>query len=149
SIPARWSDGQTITAHDFVYSWRRAVDPKTAASLADYLSPLRNAAAILAGKRPPYDLGVEAPDDFTLRLQLDTPAPYLLQLLRHTIYYPVPSHVVEKARAEGRETQWTRPGTIVSNGPFVLAEWRPYDFIKVRKNPNYYQAALVRLEEIV
>ena len=149
SVPALWSDGTTITAHDFVYSWRRAIDPRTAAQLADYLTIIRNGKDISQGKRPTRDLAVSAPDDFTFRVDLAEPAPYFLSLIVSPMFRAVPRHVVEKARLAGRESLWLKPGTIATSGPFVLTEWRPYDFVRVRRSATYYQANMVRLEEIV
>ena len=148
SVPARWSDGTTITAHDFVYAWQRAADPRTAAPAAGYLSVLRNAPDILKGKREPKDLGAAALDDFTVRIDLGEPVPYLLTLLVTPVFKAVPRHVIDKARREGREANWTQPARIVTSGPFVLTEWRPYDYVSVRRSPTYYQADLVRLDGI-
>src|SRR5215467_1239413 len=81
ALPARWSDGTTITAHDFVYSWRRVLDPAVAAELAYLFYPLRNAQKIGAGKLAPDRLGVRAHGDYTLEVDLDYPAPYFLELV--------------------------------------------------------------------
>jgi oligopeptide transport system substrate-binding protein len=149
SAAARWSDGSTITAHDFVYAWRRAVDPRTAAPVGSYLSIIKNAGQILAGKIAAGELGVSAPDDFTLIVDLEEPAPYLLSLLSLSVFSAVPSLVVEKARRMGHEERWVKPEFIVTSGPFVLAEWRPYNSIRVRRSRTYYQADLVGLDEVV
>lgn len=148
SLPARWSDGTVVTARDFVYAWQRAVDPKTAAPVGSYLSVVKNAQRVLAGKVAPRDLGVRAPDDFTFVVDLEEPAPYLLSLMVHLVFRAVPQDVVEQARRSGHGDNWARPGTIVTSGPFTLEEWRPYELVRVRRSPTYYQADLVKLDEI-
>jgi ABC-type oligopeptide transport system substrate-binding subunit len=148
SVPARWSDGTVITAHDFEYAWRRVADPRTAAVSVDYIALLKNGEAIVAGKRPPKDLGVRAADDFTLKIDLEQPAPYLLSLLAHTEFRAVPRIALEKADRAGRGDRWFRPESIVTSGPFHLVEWRPYDYVRVGRSATYYQADLVRLQQI-
>ncbi|HKZ74644.1 MAG TPA: ABC transporter substrate-binding protein, partial [Steroidobacteraceae bacterium] len=112
-----WSDGQRLTAQDFVYSFRRIADPKTAAtSMAVNVDLIRNGAAIIRGRMKPDALGVSAPDAETVRVELERPAPYFLSIVATAAFAPVPRRVIEK---HGRA--WTRPGTLVSNGPFVLA----------------------------
>lgn len=148
SVPARWSDGTVITAHDFEYAWRRVADPRTAAASVDYVALLKNGEAIVAGKSPPETLGVRATDEFTLQIDLEHPAPYLLSLLTHGEFKAVPRAVVERADREGRGDRWCRPGAIVTSGPFHLVEWRPYDYVRVRRSATYYHADLVKLREI-
>jgi len=91
----QWSDGKPVTADDFVYSWRRILDPKTAANYASMLYVFKNAQPINAGRMATDQLGVRAVDDKTLEVQLENPAPYLPELLAHMTTLPVPSHVVE------------------------------------------------------
>ena len=141
--PARWSDGTVITAHDFVYSWRRAINPETGAFYAVLLYYLKNAADINAGKRSPDDLGVRAADDFTLSVELATSVPFFVHLTAVSIYSAVPRQAIEAAG-----DSWTDPRNIVTSGAFTLQEWRPYDQVVVVKNPRYYEAELVRLREI-
>jgi ABC-type oligopeptide transport system substrate-binding subunit len=136
SVPARWSNGTLVTAGDFVYSWRRLVDPRTASANASDPAMVVNALDIVAGKRGPDQLGVEALDDFTLRVRLVTPAPYFVSVVAQPDFMPVPRNTV------------VRRDKVIGNGPFVLAEWRPYDLLRVRKNPIYYERDLVRLDEI-
>lgn len=140
---ALWSDGVPVTAEDFVFSWRRLVDPATASSYAYFLHLLKNGAAISAGKMPPSALGATAVDARTLKLALEHPAPYLLELLTHGTTYPLPRHVVTE---KGKE--WARPGNYVSNGPFTLKAWIPNDYVLVEKNPRFYDAANVALERV-
>jgi oligopeptide transport system substrate-binding protein len=149
ALPARWSDGVVITAHDFVYAWRRVVDPKAASPNAATLYVIRKAEEINRGREPADALGVRALDDFTLQVDLGTPTPFFLQLQSQRMFRAVPRHVIEQAAARGRETSWTEPGRIVTSGPFILREWRPYDQLVVVRNPRYYESALVGLDEIV
>src|SRR6185312_7936466 len=115
---ALWSDGAKVTADDFVFSWQRILDPKMAAGYAYFLYVLKNAEPINKGKLPTSALGVRALDERTLEMTLEHPAPYLLEMLTHMTMFPVPRHLVE---AKGKD--WTRPGTYVGNGAYVLTEW--------------------------
>jgi oligopeptide transport system substrate-binding protein len=143
SKPARWSDGVTITAHDIVYSWRRVLDPVTGATYSYLMHYLRNAEEISAGKLKPDKLGLRAIDDFTLEIELRTPAPFFLQLLSHRVFCAVPHHTVE---AYG--PSWTDPEHIQASGSFVLREHRPNERIVLTRNAHYYEPAIVALQEI-
>jgi oligopeptide transport system substrate-binding protein len=139
----QWSDGQPVTAEDFVYSWRRILNPKTASTYAYFLYPMKNAEPVNAGKMPLTALGASAPDAKTVVVQLEHPAPYLLEFMCHHTTYPVPRHVIE---AKG--DQWAKPGNHVGNGAFILAEWVPNDHITLTKNPRFYDAANVKLTKL-
>jgi oligopeptide transport system substrate-binding protein len=141
---AQWSDGNPVTADDFVFSWRRILDPATAASYAYFLYLVKNAITINAGKLPGTTLGVRAIDARTFEIQLVHPAPYLLEMLTHTSTMPLPRHMVA---AKG--PQWTRPGTYVGNGPFVLKQWVANEYVLVEKNPRFYDAANVALNQVI
>ena len=141
---ALWSDGKPVTAEDFVFAWRRLLDPETASSYSYFLYLVKNAQAINARKLPGSALGVRAVDARTFEIQLIHPAPYLLEMLTHTATMPVPRHVVE---VKGRE--WTRPENYVGNGPFVLKQWIPNEYILVEKNPRFYDAANVALKQVI
>lgn len=141
---AQWSDGAPVTAEDFIFSWRRILDPKMASPYAYFLYPLKNAKPVNSGKMPGTDLGVRALDPHTLELTLEHPVPYLLEMLTHMTMYPEPRHVVA---AKGKE--WTRPGNYVGNGAFTLAEWVPNDHITLVKNPRFFDAANVALEKVI
>ena len=141
--PAYWSDGTFITAGDFVYSWRRAVDPATAASRAFLLYALRNGEAVNAGKMEPAKLGVRAIDDLTLEADLEEPAHYFLELVSNRIACATPEHTI---RSAGR--RWTEPGSMVCSGAFRLRARRPYDDIVIERNPLYYDAGHVALNDI-
>jgi len=140
----QWSDGKPVTAGDFVYAWRRILDPKTAAAYASILYVFKNGQAVNAGKMKPEELGVRAIDDKTLELQLENPAPYLPQLLMHMTAFPLPSQVVE---SKGRD--WTKPGNYIGNGPYTLAEWTPNDHITLVKNPKFFDAANVKIDRVI
>ncbi len=137
-----WSDGVPIDSASFVWSLRRLFDPRTAAPSASLLYVIRNAREVNTGALPPERLGVAAPDPRTVVLELTQPAPYLLDLLVHRAF-PVPRHAIEKW---GRD--WTRAGRIVSNGAFVLGEWRSGSHVKLLRNPRFHEASQVRLDAI-
>ena len=141
---ARWSNGDPVTAADFVYAWRREVDPKTAAEYAGALGPIVNALAIATGKAPVDSLGVKAIDPLTLRLSLTAPTPYLLSVLTDNYMQPLHRATIERYR-----DSWTRPGHMVSNGPFELAGLVIGDRITLVRNPYYWDAAHVRLTRVV
>jgi oligopeptide transport system substrate-binding protein len=151
SVPARWSDGALVTAHDFVYAWRRAVDPKTAADYASLVYYVKNAEEINAGKAGlrAEDLAVRAQGDFAFQVDLRAPAAFFPKLLPLAIYAPTPRQAIEAAKGRGLESSWTQPENIVTNGAFRLARWLPYDEIVVTKSPTYYEADLVDLDRIV
>jgi oligopeptide transport system substrate-binding protein len=140
---AAWSDGVPVSAEDFVFSWRRALDPTIAAPYAYFLYLVKNAAAINAGKMPPSALGAHARDARTFEVQLEHPAPYMVEMLMHHSTYPLPRHVV---MAKGKE--WARPGNHVGNGAFKLVRWRPNDHVLAEKNPRFFDAANVALERV-
>ncbi len=147
----RWSNGEPVTAHDFVWSWRRALDPAMGNLYAYMLYPVLNAEAYATGKiDDPELLGVRALDDMTLEVTLNEPTPYFLQLLDHYSSFAVPRATVEKfGAATDRFTRWTRVGNIVSNGAFQLREWHLNRRIVVEKNPHYWDADAVRLNGVV
>ncbi len=146
--PARWTDGTVITAHDFVYSWRRAIDPATAATFAYVLYYVRNARDIQEGRKPATQLGVCALDDFTFDVELTRPAPLFLKLIGSPVLACVPRHAIEAAKRRGVPAAWVQPGNIVSSGAFRLKEWRPYQRLILERNPEYYDAHLVSLDEV-
>ena len=139
----RWSDGTALTSEDFVYSYRRLLTPATAAQSAGLFFVIKNARAIATGGAAPETLGVTAPDPRTVVFELEFPAPYFAQLLANTQAAPVPRHVIEKL---GRD--WARPGTLVSNGPYQLAERVPQSYVKLVRNPNYHAASEVKIDEV-
>jgi oligopeptide transport system substrate-binding protein len=140
---ARWSNGDPVTAHDFVFGMQRGCDPATLSKYGFILSPIKNADEITAGKLPPAELGVRALDDHTLTIELANATPYFLGLLTHSMTYPL-----HRPSYEQHGNLFTRPGNLVSNGAFVLAEWVVQSHLKVVRNPHYWDAANVKLEEI-
>lgn len=140
----KWSDGTPLTAHDFVYSFQRILNPVTAARYANILYNIKNAEAVNSGKLQDLDkLGVKAIDDYTLQIRLEAPTPYFLAQLKHHTAYPVPKHVVEKF---GKK--WVAPEHIVCNGPYMLKEWKSHEYVHLVRNPLFYDADEVNLEEV-
>ena len=141
---ARWSNGDPVTADDFVYSWTRLLAPATAAEYAYQAHYIKNGRAYNEGKlKDPAALGLSAPDSHTLVVELESPTPFFLSLLNHHALYPVHRRAVE---AHG--TRWTRPENYVGNGPFKLKEWEMNSVIAVERSPTYWDAAVVKLDEI-
>ncbi len=147
----KWSNGEPLVADDFVQSWRRILDPAFAADNAWYLFALKNAEAFNSKKLNESDrLGFTAPDARTLVLTLERPTPYLAALVSMPAWFPVnPRALAKFGGMEQRGTAWTRPGNLVGNGAFTLAEWRPNARIIVQKNPHHREAATTQLEKIV
>lgn len=147
---ARWSNGDPVTAQHFVYSWQRILTPELGAEYAYLLYPLKNAERFHRGALKDFSgVGVRAVDDHTLAVELESPTPYFLALQIHFAWYPVHPPSIESHRGPlDRGGKWTRPGTLVSNGPFVLAEWRPNDVVEVQRNPHYWDAARVGLDGV-
>jgi len=140
---ARWSNGDPVTAADFVFAFRRVIDPATASNYAQVLMPIVNTREILAGEASPAELGVEALDDFTLQIRLTDPTPYFLALLNHSSTYPV-----HRPSLEQHGARFSRPGNMVSNGAFTLSEWVVRSHIELRRNPEYWDAENVILERV-
>lgn len=140
---AQWSDGRPVTADDFVYAYRRILAPETAASYAYLVYLFKNGQPIAEGKAAPETLGARAINPRTLELTLEHPAPHLPELLKHSAFYPVPKHVVER---HGED--WIQSANFVSNGPYVLKEWRLGDYLRVVKNPRFYEADKVCLDRV-
>ena len=129
---ARWSDGRTLTANDFVESWKRTLSPETAASYNYQLFYVKNAQAFAEGQITDFSqVGVKALDDHTLEVTLENPTPFFLDLCATPPLQPVP---VERIQQIGDE--WVKPGKIVGNGAYVLEDWRINDRIRLRKNPQ-------------
>ncbi|KAF0113291.1 MAG: oligopeptide transport system substrate-binding protein [Hyphomonadaceae bacterium] len=140
---AKWSDGHAVSAHDFVYAWQRLFSNRPPAKYASLLFLLKNSEDIFNGRKPAAELGARAIDDKTLEVTLTNPAPYLPGLMTHYTSFPIPKHVVEKLGNE-----WIKPANIVVNGAFKLTEWSANDFVHVVKNPEFFDAANVCLNEL-
>jgi oligopeptide transport system substrate-binding protein len=141
---AKWSNGDPLTADDFVYSFRRLVDPKTAAADPSDLSQLVNYREIQSGTEKDLTrLGVDAPDPYTLHLSLREPRLMLQFLLTDPQLFPL-----HRATIEHWGNEWTRPGHAVSNGPYVMKDWVPQDQIVLTKNPHFFGADGVKIDEV-
>ncbi len=140
---ARWSNGQPLVAADFVAALERLVDPATGSGYAEYIDVIVNAADITAGRKPPRSLGVTAPDDSTVAIQLATAAPYLPTLLSHPATCPVHRPTLAQ-HPEG----FARPGVMVSNGAFVLKEWVQGSSILAARNHYYWNDAATHLDAV-
>lgn len=147
---ARWSNGEPVTAQDFANSIRRVLTKSLGADNAAMLFVLANAEAWYQGGLTDFSrVGVLVIDSLTLQLTLAHPAPYFLALLAHPVWYPIWLPALEKAGgAAHRGTDWTRPGHLIGNGPFLLKEWRRGELIIADKSPNYWDATTVRLKSI-
>jgi oligopeptide transport system substrate-binding protein len=134
-----WSDGTPVTAEDFAWSWRRAVAPPTGSKHAALYAPIRNAEAIASGAQPdPQALGVRTVDRRTFEVTLKAPTGYFLKLIGHSAFMPAYRPAVERYGAQA-----SRPGNLVTNGAFMLAEWTPQSRIVAIRNPHYWDAANV------
>lgn len=142
---AKWSNGDPVTADDFVYSWRRLTDPKTASPYGSYLASayVLNAAEINAGSKPPTELGVKALDAHRLQVTLVEPNSYLLKQLVHFPVLPVNRNVVEKY---GKN--WTQPQNFVGNGAFRLTQWVVNEKVVVERNSQYWDNARTVLNKV-
>ncbi len=140
---ARWSNGDRVVAGDFVAAWRRLVDPATASQYALMLEPVANAADIVAGRKPAPALGVAAPDEATLVVDLAEPSPYFLAMLSHPSTFPV--HRPTLAANPG---DFARPGVAVTNGAFTPAEWAIGSHIRAVRNTRYWNDAATKLDAV-
>jgi oligopeptide transport system substrate-binding protein len=140
----KWSNGDPVTAEDFVYSFRRLADPKTAAADPSDLKQLVNFDAINGGQEKDLTkLGVEAPDKYTLVLHLTEPRLALKFLLTDPELFPL-----HRASIEKWGNDWTRPGHVVTNGPYMMKDWVPQAQIVLVKNPNFFDAATVKIDQV-
>jgi len=139
----RWSNGEAVTAQDFVFSLRRIMDPATGAKYAEILFPILNAPAVNRGEQPPEALGVAAPDPRTVEIRLAESTPYFLELLTHQTAAPV--HAPSVAR---HGEAFTRPGNLVTNGPYRLADNVPGDRILLEANPHHPDAASLAIRRV-
>lgn len=132
---AKWSNGDPVTAQDFVYSWQRAVDPATASPYSWYMeyTKMKNAKDIVAGKKDKSELGVKATDDHTLVVELDSAVPYFVMMMGHTTTKPV-----HKATIEKYGDQWTKPEHFVGNGAYVVDKWVVNERLVLRRNEQYW-----------
>ena len=140
---ARWSNGDPVTADDFVYSMRRSLDPATLSNYTFILNPILNAEEVAAGQLPTSEVGVRALDTHTLEIQLENTTPYFLGLLTHSASYPVHPPSVET-----HGNQYARPGNLVSNGAYRLEEWVVQSHVKLVRNGNYWDNGNTTIDEV-
>jgi oligopeptide transport system substrate-binding protein len=148
---AKWSNGDPVTAEDFVWSWRRSLHPAMGNILAEYMYPIRNAEPYSKGLiDDPDELGVHALDRHTLQVQLENPTPHIFLLLDTPYAAPVHRATIEAhGKSTDRYTRWTRPQNIVNNGPFNLTEWKIYRYLRVERSDTYWDADNVGLKAIM
>ena len=136
---AKWSNGDPVTAHDFSWSWWRALQPQLGNQYVFMYFAIKNAEAFFKGEVDWDQVGIKALDDFTLQVELRNATPFFLQLLDHYSTYPVHRATIEKWGAPDESyTRWIRPENIVSNGPFKLKEWRLNKVISIDRNQHYW-----------
>ena len=140
---ARWSNGERLVAEDFAFAFRRLVDPKTASQYALMLEPVVNAADIVAGKMASAALGVFAPDEATLIVELAEPSPYFIAMLSHPSTFPV-----HRPTLAASPQDFARPGTAVTNGAFVPVEWQIGSHILAARNRHYWNDAANRIDAV-
>jgi oligopeptide transport system substrate-binding protein len=140
----QWSNGDPVTAADFVFSLRRAASPATASPSVTMLLPIKNAREVLADELPVEDLGIALLDEFTLQITLNGPTPYFLGLLTHPVAYPVNRRNLEEFGDE-----FSRPGNLVSNGAYVLGDWKHRVSIELEKNPLYREAENTIIDRVI
>ena len=140
---ALWSDGSPITSADVVYSFRRLMAPQTAARYAGNLYFLKNGRAVNTGQAPAESLGVRAPDEHTVIVELEKPVPFFLKVLAGNALAILPRQAIET-----HGSSWARPGKIIVNGAYTLKEWTPGTKITLRKNDKFWNADRVAIDEV-
>lgn len=141
---AKWSNGDKVTAHDFVYAWRKVVDPKTTSEFAYIMGDIKNANDINASKKPVKDLGIKALDDYTLKIELEKPVPYINQLLALNTFDPQNEKIAKKYG----ERYGTAADKAVYNGPFKVDDWKQEDKTMLSKNDYYWDKKHVKLDRV-
>ena len=138
---AKWSDGKNVEAKEFVYSFRRLADPKTASAYSFLITPIKNASKIIEGTLPIEELGVKAIDEKTLLIEFETPTAYFLELATVPIFSPL--------REEFISDDWTfSPDTYIGNGPYKMVERRPDEIISLELNTNYWNKDAIVAKKI-
>ena len=143
---AKWSNGDPVTAGDFVYAWRRAVDPATASPYSWYMDimSITNGAAVISGDKKPEELGVEAVDDHTFKVTLTKPLPYFADMTAHATTFPTHQATIEKFGGD-----WTKPGNMVGNGAYTLTEWKLKETTTRVRNPMYWDNENTILDKVI
>jgi oligopeptide transport system substrate-binding protein len=141
---AFWTNGEKVTAQDFVFSWIRLLTATTAAEFSSFGFHFKNGKAFYEGKiKQISELGFKAIDESHLEVTLENPSPYFLALLAHPALFPVPKGAIEK-----NGSKWSRPEYIVSNGPFILSKWKSNEVIELKKNSKYWDLKNVRPDQV-
>ncbi|HZG16602.1 MAG TPA: peptide ABC transporter substrate-binding protein [Candidatus Bathyarchaeia archaeon] len=140
---AKWSNGDPVTAHDFEFAWKRALDPKTASNYAYQLYFIKNGEKFNKGQGTMDDVGVKALDDKTLQVVLENPTPFFLELTSFYTYYPVHKKTVEANQQWAAEAK-----THIGNGPFKMTEWVHKSKMVLEKNENYWDRDKVKIDRI-
>lgn len=142
---AKWTDGKTITANDFVYSWRRALNPELKTTYqVDLLYYIKNAERYNSKKGTAEDVGVRANDDFTLQVTMEKPTPFFDKFIALPVFRPVPQTAIEKFGEN-----WTKPENIATSGAFKLTELTSKNQIVIERNPQFWDNANTKLEKII
>lgn len=141
---AKWSNGDPVTAHDFVYAWRKVVDPKTASEFAYIMSDIKNADLVNTGKKPLNSLGIKALNKYKLQIDLERPVPYINELLALSTFYPQDAKIAKKY---GKK-YGTNAERAVYNGPFKVTNWQVEDKIQLVKNNQYWDKKSVKLDKV-
>ena len=140
---SKWSNGASVTSHDFAYAWKKSLSPTFNSPNSYMLYVIKNGKEVKAGKLPSSLLGIETPDEHTLVVQLDHKVPYFLELTEHPIFFPV-SEKFDRLHpnwAENRETH-------ISNGPFMMSDWKHHNLIEAKRNSSYWDAKAVNLSSL-
>ncbi len=140
---ARWSNGDPVTAADFVAGFHRALAPESQGGFAQMLAPIENASMVINGTLPPEELGVEALDERRLEIRLEGRTPYFLEVLAHPVSYPV-----HRPTLEEHGGKFTRPEVHVTNGAYQLVEWVAQSHIRLSRNPEYHDGENVQIAEV-
>lgn len=146
---AKWSDGVGITAHDFVWSWRRMLSKELGSEYTTMLFLLKNGEPFFKKEVTAEELGVKALDDYTLEVTLVGPTPHFPSIICHTSWWPVPRHAIEKhGSIYDVMNPWTQQENLVSNGPFKMKRYLFKQYVEVQRNPHYWDAANVKLDGV-
>ncbi len=140
---AKWSNGDTVTAHDFEFGLKRSVDPATGSKYSMIMSPILNVEAVIANEKSIEEMAVKALDDYTLQITLKAATPFFLGLLNHSTTYPV-----HKGNLEIHGDQFSRPGKLVGNGAYALTEWVVQSHIIIERNDHYWDNANTTIDKV-